>query len=208
MATVVSRACQHSKAPTVAHWRAAIRILRFLLTTASNALVYPRTLRPVDVVALADAAFTNETGQRSRYGHAVYVADCLICWLTKATTAVCLSTAEAEFVAAAEAARDVIWVRNLLIELGFAQQGPSTIYEDNQACVAMVKNHVVTGRNRHFAVKMAWLRQQATDRILVFVFVSGKNNVADIFTKVLTASAFADLSRMLLCRGMLPRGGC
>ena len=72
----------------------------------------------------------------------------------------------------------------------------------------MVKNHIVTGRNRHFAVKMAWLRQQATDRILVFVFVSGKNNVADIFTKVLTASAFADLSRMLLCRGMLPRGGC
>ena len=72
----------------------------------------------------------------------------------------------------------------------------------------MVKNHVVTGRNRHFAVKMAWLRQQVTDRILKFVFVSGKNNVADIFTKVLSAAAFADLAHMLLCRGMLPRGMC
>ena len=72
----------------------------------------------------------------------------------------------------------------------------------------MVRNHVVTGRNRHFAVKMAWLREQVTNRVLVFVFVAGKNNVADIFTKVLTASAFAHLARMLLCRGILPRGGC
>ena len=208
IAAVVSRACQHSKSPTLAHWRAAIRILRFLVTTAGQSLTYPRNKRPINVVAFTNAAFANETGQRSRYGHAVYLSDCLVCWLTKATSAVCLSTAEAEFIATAEAAKDVLWLRNLLAELGFAQTAPSVLYEDNQACVAMVRNHVVTGRNRHFAVKMAWLREQVTNRVLVFVFVAGKNNVADIFTKVLTASTFAHLTHMLLCRGILPRGGC
>ena len=133
VAAVVSRACQHSKSPTRAHWRAAIRILRYLFTTADYAIVYARTLRPIDVTAFADAAFANEVQQRSRCGHAVYVANCLVCWLTKATTAVCLSTAEAEFIAAAEAVKDLLWVRNFLAELGFPQDGPSQLREDNQA---------------------------------------------------------------------------
>ena len=105
VATVVSRACQHSKNPTRAHWKAAIRILRYLLTTADFALVYQRFVRPVTVTAFADAAFANELKQRSRYGHAIYVSGCLVCWLTKATKSVCLSTAEAEFVAAVEAVK-------------------------------------------------------------------------------------------------------
>ena len=207
VATVVSRACQHSKNPTRAHWRAAIRILRYLLTTVDFALVYSRSVRPVVVHAFADAAFANEIGQRSRYGHAVYVAGCLVCWLTKATSAVCLSTAEAEFVAAAEATKDILWVRNFLAELGFAQHEPSKLHEDNQACVAMVSNHVVTARNRHFCVKMAWLREQVSSKVVALVFVSGKNNVADIFTKVLPAAAHTKLTTLLLCaRDVLPRG--
>ena len=113
----MARACKHSKAPTVAHWRAAIRILRYLLATASLALVYRRSLRPVDALAFADAAYGNEPGKRSRYGHAIYLAGCRVNGLTKATTAVCLSTAEAEYVAATEAVKDVIWLRNLLFAL-------------------------------------------------------------------------------------------
>ena len=37
VAAAVSRACRHSKAPTVAHWRAAVRILRYLLATGDLA---------------------------------------------------------------------------------------------------------------------------------------------------------------------------
>ena len=151
--TVVSRACQHSKNPTRAHWKTVIRILRYLLTTADFALVYQRFVRPVTVTAFADAAFANELKQRSHYGHAIYVSGCLVCWLTKATKSVCLSTAEAELVAV-EVVKDLLWLRNFLTELGFPQSVPSKLYEDNQACVAMVNNHIVSGRNRHFCVKM------------------------------------------------------
>ena len=108
VATAVSRACQHSKAPTVAHWRAAIRILRYLLSTCDLGLSYSIARRPVVVSAYADADYGNEPGMRSRYGHAVYLSGNLVCWLTKATTAVCLSTAEAEYIAATDATKDVV----------------------------------------------------------------------------------------------------
>lgn len=52
----------------------------------------------------------------------------------------CLSTAEAEYVAATEAAKELIWLRNLLTELGLAQPNPSILHEDNQACVHMATN--------------------------------------------------------------------
>ena len=71
----------------------------------------------------------------------------------------------------------------------------------------MVNNHIVSGRNRHFCVKMAWLREQVASGVVVFVFVSGKNNVADIFTKVLAIDAHTKLTQSLLCSmGVLPRG--
>ena len=209
VAAAVARACKHSKAPTTAHWRAAIRILRFLIATSSFALVYERRLRPVVVSAFADAAYGNEDNKRSRYGHALYLAGCLVNWLTKVTTSVCLSTAEAEYVAATDATKDVLWLRNFLHELGFPQDKPSQLFEDNQACVAMVNNHVVTGRNRHFCVKMAWLRQQVNDKLVRFEFVASRNNVADIMTKVLAPDAHSRLADLLMMPKVVsPRGGC
>ena len=119
-------------------------------------------------------------------------------WASKCTTMVCLSTAEAEFVAATEAAKDVVWLRGLLSELGFSLAAPSVLLEDNQACVSMIRNNSVSDRNRHFAVKMAWLRDKVSSKVLSFVFVPSKNNCADIFTKVLPDAQFRLLSARLM----------
>ena len=85
----------------------------------------------------------------------------------------------------------------------------SRLYEDNQACVAMVRNHAVTGRNRHFCVKMAWLHQQVTDKVVTLTFVASRNNLADIMTKVLPALLHRRLTAGLLGpKDVSPRGGC
>ena len=73
----------------------------------------------------------------------------------------------------------------------------------------MVNNHVVSGRNRHFCVKMAWLRQQVTDQVVRFVFVASKNNVADIFTKILSPDAHVLLTKLLFSLKVVStRGEC
>ena len=158
IATVVSIACSYGSAPTMAHWRAALRILKYLNTTSHLGLTYRLGNRLTTVSAYVDAGFANGIGRRSRYGYAVFLSGCLISWVSKCTTMVCLSTAEAEFIAATEATKDVMWIRGLLQELSLDSKLPSTVYEDNQACVSMINNSAVSPRNRHFAVKMAWLR--------------------------------------------------
>jgi len=50
-----------------------------------------------------------------------------------------LSTAESELIALTAAAQEAIWLQILLAEVGFPQI-PTTIFEDNQACIALAKN--------------------------------------------------------------------
>jgi len=152
----------------------------------------------LETISYVDAAFANEAGRRSRYGYAVFLASCLISWSTKSTTMVCLSTAESEFVAATEVVKDVLWVRGVLSELGFSPTTPATVLEDNQACVTMIRNSSGTARNRHFSVKMAWFRQQVEQQTLAFKYVASKNNLADIFTKILPPDQFKKLRDRLL----------
>ena len=190
--TAISLACTHSVNPTVAHWRAALRILRYLYHTRTLGLRYKIAPRPIDTSAFVDAGYGAETGHRSRRGHVVFLSGSPISWTTRATSMVCQSTSEAEFVAANECVKDVMWLRGLLHEIGF--DVPATpIHEDNQATIAMIKNHIVYGRNRHFCIRMAWLREQAAANVVVFKYVNSKDNIADIFTKILPQPQFVHL---------------
>ena len=154
--TVVSRVCIHGAAPTRTHRRATIRILRYLLSTCELGLRFPVSKQDPSVSAYVDAAFANEPSRKSRYGYAVFLGSCLVSWVSKCTTMVCLSTAETEFVAATEAAKDVVWLRGLLMELGFTLPVSSLRSPGGQSGLCLHdSNNSVSGRNRHFAVKIA-----------------------------------------------------
>ena len=149
-------------------------------------------------MSYTDAALGNEAGMRSRYGYCVSIGGCVVAWKTKCSSMVCLSTAEAEFVAATEAAKDVLWFRGILDELSLLPSDASAVFEDNQACVRMIQNQSVSARNRHFCIKMHWLREQVSNGRVVFHHVTSADNTADIFTKVLPAGTFLRLRAKLL----------
>ena len=61
--------------------------------------------------------------------------------------AVSLSTAETEYYLALEMAIEVLYLRNLLANMGFVQAPDNPVYEDNTACIKW-GNHVSGGRER------------------------------------------------------------
>jgi hypothetical protein len=66
-------------------------------------------------------------------------------WKSKMQTA--LSTAEAEYYSASAAGCAVLYLESLLDRLGFKQKKPTTIFEDNTACIEW-GNTVIGGRKR------------------------------------------------------------
>ena len=66
---------------------------------------------------------------------------------------VSLSTCEAEYVAVATAACQVVWLRRLLGELTDVEARPPALMVDNQPAIALAKNPVLHDRSKHIDVK-------------------------------------------------------
>ena len=194
IAVAISIACSKSINPTKADLAAAIRILRYLLHTPHIKLRLLRSSTPCPLVAVyVDAAWSNAPKSRSRYGYMVCVRGIPVLWETKITTMVCLSTAESEFVAAVHAAKSALWLVNLAATLCNVHIPTVTMFEDNQACIKMTVNPVVSSRNRHFAMRMWWLRQKVEEGKIKLTYVETQHQLADIFTKPLPKPLFIQL---------------
>jgi hypothetical protein len=100
---------------------------------------------------------------------------------------VSLSTAEAEYYAASEMAIEIIYLRNLLENMGFGEKPDTPVYEDNTACIEW-GNHVIGGRERakHIDTRKHFARQAIKDGHLILIKVPARDHMADIMTKALT----------------------
>ena len=71
----------------------------------------------------------------------------IVYWRSKMQKTVSLSMAEAENYAASEMAIEILYLRNLLANMGFPEHPDTPVYEDNTACIEW-GNHVIGGRER------------------------------------------------------------
>ena len=186
-------------APTVADRNAAIRILRYLYTTRNKVLTYHRSTVPLPPVATyVDSSYGNEPGARSRYGFVVCLYGCPVAWKSKKSTIVALSTAEAEYDAAVEAAKTSLWIARMAAEAMRLTPAPVVMFEDNQACIKITQNLAISARTRHFDRRMWWLRNNVQTGAIVLQYVPTEHQLADILTKILPAPRFAVLANFLL----------
>ena len=108
-----------------------------------------------------------------------------VSWSSKLQTLVALSTTEAEHIAAVEAGKEIIWMRQLMGELGYTTSGPSVLRMDNQSAISVSKNPEHHGRMKHLALRLFWLRDAVQEGVISPTFVPTCDMVADIFTKAL-----------------------
>jgi hypothetical protein len=122
--------------------------------------------------------------------------NCTVTWCSRKQRIVAQSTAEAENISLAHCIREVIFLRQLLGELGY-EQSTTQIYEDNQACISMAENPVQHSRTKHIDVRYHFVREKVNLKEVKINYVESKENVADILTKGLERPAFKYLSSKL-----------
>jgi len=201
VAAAVSMCARYLAQPRHAHMEAAKRVLRYLYHTRSMALVYNKCdLAHLRVTVFADSSWANDVDtRRSRYGYALYVGKALISWRSKLHSCVALSTAEAEYCAATEAAKHIKWVASLIkFMLPKVKLPPALLYEDNAACRSMVTSAQVSGRNKHFELKQHYIRELHQHKVLRLLPIETLKQIADIFTKALARPLFETHRESLL----------
>ena len=82
------------------------------------------------------------------------------------------------------AAQEAVWLRLLLSNIRF-ELGATTIYEDNQGCIALAKNPVFHARTKHIDIKFHFLREKVEEGVIVLKYKPTDEMIADGLTKAL-----------------------
>ena len=113
-----------------------------------------------------------------------------ISWNVARQGGVTLSSSEAEFVAANQAGKEVLYLRALLRGFACPQTRPTELWEDNVSCIVMSENPTNRERSRHVDVRVHFLRDMVRDGAVKLIKCAGTQNVADALTKSLPKPAF------------------
>lgn len=83
----------------------------------------------------------------------------MITWSSRRQATVSASMVEAEYIAVAEAAKEAVWLSNLLCELGFEQRSPTPLSWDNQGSIRLAGQPATQSRTKHIDVKHHLIRE-------------------------------------------------
>lgn len=98
-----------------------------------------------------------------------------------------------EYVAAASATQEAIWIRCLLSELGEPQEGPTSLFIDNQSAIRLIKNPEYHKRTKHIDIQYHFIRQKYADEKIVPIYVPSEDQLANVLTKLLSRQRFQKL---------------
>jgi hypothetical protein len=186
----LSKFCQ---SPGLVHLHAAERVLQYLRGTYDIGITYsdPGEALRNKLGGWVDSDFAADPDtRRSVSGYILSMNGGPIAWKCKRQSCTTLSSAEAEFVAASICGQEVIYIRSLLCGLGYAQKGPTRVYEDNASCIAMSENPVNAERSRHIDTRRFFIRDLVRDGLMKLVKCAGTHNPADALTKSLPSPSF------------------
>ncbi|KAL0439430.1 UNVERIFIED_CONTAM: Retrovirus-related Pol polyprotein from transposon RE2 [Sesamum latifolium] len=101
------------------------------------------------------------------------------------------STMEAEYIAASEAAKETVWMKNYIQELGVVPSiaEPIVIFCDNNEAIAQAKEPRSHHRSKHILRRYHLLRKNVSRGDCRMVRVSSAENTADTLTKPMSQIA-------------------
>ncbi|KAM7520343.1 hypothetical protein LguiB_019305 [Lonicera macranthoides] len=193
----VSLISRYMESPKEMHLLAAKRIFRYLEGTKEFGIFYKKGEK-TDLFGFTDSDYAGDQDDRkSTSGYIFMLGSGAISWSSKKQAIVTLSTTEAEFVAATACACQAVWLRKILKEIHFKQEGATAIYCDNVSAIKLSKNPVLHGRSKHIDVRFHFLRDLTNDGIIDVFYCKSEDQIADIMTKPLKLPAFLKLRELL-----------
>ena len=212
----VHQCARHTHNPTRMHGEYLKHIVKYLKGTRTKGLILnPTGSLHIDCMVDADFAglWNREDDQdphcvKSRTGFVILLGGCPVIWTSKLQTEIAMSTMEAEYIALSTACRDLIPLRDLVLEIATAVKVDidktatikTTIHEDNVGALTLANMELprMTPRSKHIAVKYHWFREHIQPGVIDVVKIDTNDQLGDIFTKGLGCVKFKTMREKLL----------
>lgn len=207
------RVCSMMQAPNSFTMMGVKKILRFLRGTVDKGLSIHSG---GELVGYVDSDWAGDTADRKSVSGLVIGfqrSDGLfspIVWKSKKQSCVATSSCEAEYVACSVICREVSFIRQLLMEIGWmrSDEGPTKIYCDNRAAVTIANDEVKSARrSRYIDIRYHYARWCVREGRVTFEWIDSASNLADLFTKSLKADVFQRLAEGVCSAEQRPSEG-
>ncbi|KAK9879752.1 hypothetical protein WA026_006815 [Henosepilachna vigintioctopunctata] len=167
------------------------RLLRYLAGTRSHGIIYKRDDDVETLKAYSDSDFAGDKMTRkSTTGYVVYYSNGPVSWSSRKQPVVELSSTEAEFIAAAESVKEVLYLK-ALFECMILRNINVTLNIDNQSAISIIKNVQFNRRSKHIDVRFHFIHEKVNEGLITVKYLCTEDNIADIFTKALNSVKFS-----------------
>jgi hypothetical protein len=133
------------------------------------------------------------TSRKSTSGVLFFLEKSPVSWQSTKQRVVALSSCEAEYIAAATAACQGVWLARLLSELKDSEVRVSVLRVDNKSIISLVKNPVHYDRSKHIDVRYHLIREYEQTCQIAVDFIQTEEQLGDILTKPLCKIKFREL---------------
>ena len=184
--------------PSIEHKNAVNNVFNYLSKTINLGIIYTRDDNINYISGYCDADYASDsTSAKSTSGYIFYIAKGPIMWKSKLQSIIAQSTTEAEYIAINIAAKEAVYIKTLLKELGYYKQNKLPLYTDNNGALLLANNPVFHERTKHIAVKYHYIRDLINKGIIDLIYIPTKEQKADGLTKPLDKIKFGDFIRVL-----------
>jgi hypothetical protein len=125
----------------------------------------------------------DEDSRKSTSGYMMTYAGGAVSWQSKLQNCISLSTTDAEYIAAVDACKEVIWMKKLLAGVG--HEARENLFYDNQSAIHLTKNPSFHSRTKHIDVRYHWIREVASSKLVQLDNIHTDKNDLDMMTKIL-----------------------
>jgi hypothetical protein len=171
------------------------RLVKFMIDTSEYgfriAPSVPKT-KKWKLTGYTDSDWSGDKDNRhSVSGYSMFLNGAVVLWKSKLQKPLALSSAEAEYYALCEAAKDVKYISMVLRSLGIEVELPITIYCDNVGAIFMTENASATTRTKHVDARYHYVRELLETGFIRIIFVRSEDNKSDWFTKNVSSELYS-----------------
>ncbi|WVZ14716.1 hypothetical protein V8G54_012282 [Vigna mungo] len=186
----VQQLSQFLSNPSTDHQQAASRILRYLKGARGKGIFFPSN----NIIQLKGFSDSDWAGcidtRRSITGYSIYLGSSLISWKSKKQATVSKSSSEAEYRALATATCEIQWLTFLLKDLHVTFQQPAVLFCDNKSALHIAANPVFHESTKHIEIDCPIVKEKLSFGLLKLLPIPSACQLADIYTKGLSPTAF------------------
>jgi hypothetical protein len=184
----LSQLARYSQDPRITHYKAAMRLLQYLFNTRKTRIVYRQSTGPF-IQSYSDASWKScKTTKRSQSGYITFAHGGPVLWNSKRQNFIATSSASAEYMAMAQASKDIIYISQLLSELGFKIH-KVPLFVDASAAIAIAIKPGLTNKTKEIRLEYHFTRECVENNTIDVQKIQGIHNVADALTKPLHRGA-------------------